>query len=97
MLLRREFMKIKDGFILRKFSDKIVAVADDDFADKSNIFIKMNSSAEFVWNFLSQDRTYEEVVDALLEKYDIDRKTAENDLDEFLSAVKNAGLLDEQS
>ena len=85
-------MKIKDGFILRKFSDKIVAVADDDFADKSNIFIKMNSSAEFVWNFLSQDRTYEEVVDALLEKYDIDRKTVENDLDEFPFCSKKCGV-----
>lgn len=90
-------MKIKDGFILRKFSDKIVAVADDDFADNSNVFIKMNSSAEFVWNFLRQDRSYDEVINALLEKYDIDRQTAENDFDEFLSAVRKAGLLDEQS
>ncbi len=90
-------MKIRDGFILRKFSDKIVAVADDDFADSSNVFIKMNSSAEFVWNFLTENRTYDEVVEALLKKYDIDRKTAENDLDKFLSAVKKAGLLDEQS
>lgn len=90
-------MKIKDGFILRKFSDKIVAVADDDFADNNNVFIKMNSSAEFVWNFLRQDRSYDEVINALLEKYDIDRQTAENDFDEFLSAVRKAGLLDEQS
>lgn len=90
-------MKIKDGFILRKFSDKIVAVAEDDYADNSNSFIKMNSSAEFVWNFLRQDRSYEEVVDALLQKYDVDRQTAENDLNEFLAIVRNAGLLDEQS
>lgn len=90
-------MKIKNGFILRKFSDKIVAVAEDDLADNSNRFIKMNSSAEFVWNFLQTDRTYEEVLEALLEKYDVDKLTAENDLNNFLSIVRNAGLLDEQS
>lgn len=90
-------MKIKNGFILRNFSDKIVAVAEDDFADNSNLFIKMSSSAEFVWNFLLSDRTYEEVLEALLEKYDVDRQTAENDLNSFLSIVRNAGLLDEQS
>lgn len=90
-------MKIKNGFILRKFSDKIVAVAEDDLADNSNRFIKMSSSAEFVWNFLQTDRTYEEVLEALLEKYDVDKQTAENDLNNFLLIVRNAGLLDEQS
>nr|WP_303997538.1 hypothetical protein [Ruminococcus bromii] len=33
----------------------------------------------------------------MLEKYDIDRQTAENDLNNSLSTVRNAGLLDEQS
>ena len=46
---------------------------------------------------LQSDKTYKEVLDALLEKYDIDRQTAENDLNNFLSTVRNAGLLDERS
>lgn len=88
-------MKIKNGFVLRQFSDKIVAVATDDNADNCNTFIKMNKSSEFVWNFLQKNKTYEETLDALLNKYDIDKKTAANDLDTFLDAVRKAGLLDE--
>ena len=41
--------------MLRKFADKIVAVADDDTADFCNTFIKMNGTGEFVWNLLQSD------------------------------------------
>lgn len=88
-------MKIKNGFILRKFSDKIVAVATDEMADYDNTFIKMNSTGEFVWNVMQNDVTYDFIIKSLLDKYDIDKETAKNDLDEFLATIKKAGLLDE--
>lgn len=88
-------MKIKDGFILRKFADKIVAVATDEMADYDNTFIKMNSTGEFVWNVMQNDVTYDFIIKSLLDKYDIDEETAKNDLDEFLATIKKAGLLDE--
>ena len=88
-------MKIKNGFILRKFSDKIVAVATDEMADYDNTFIKMNSTGEFVWNVMQNDVTYDFIIKSLLDKYDIDEETAKNDLDEFLATIKKAGLLDE--
>ena len=88
-------MKIKNGFILRKFADKIVAVATVEMADYDNTFIKMNSTGEFVWNVMQNDVTYDFIIKSLLDKYDIDEETAKNDLDEFLATIKKAGLLDE--
>lgn len=88
-------MKIKNGFILRKFADKIVAVATDEMSDYDNTFIKMNSTGEFVWNVMQNDVTYDFIIKSLLDKYDIDEETAKNDLDEFLATIKKAGLLDE--
>lgn len=88
-------MKIKNGFILRKFADKIVAVATDETADYDNTFIKMNSTGEFVWNVMQNDVTYDFIIKSLLDKYDIDEETAKNNLDEFLATIKKAGLLDE--
>lgn len=88
-------MKIKNGFILRKFADKIVAVATDEMADCDNTFIKMNSTGEFVWNVMQNDVTYDFIIKSLLDKYDIDEETAKNDLNEFLATIKKAGLLDE--
>lgn len=69
-------MKIKNGFILRKFADKIVAVATDEKADYDNTFIKMNSTGEFVWNVMQNDVTYDFIIKSLLDKYDIDEETA---------------------
>lgn len=88
-------MKIKDGFVLRKFADKIVAVADDDMADYSNKFIKMNSTGEFVWNLLQNNVDYDFVIKSLCDTYETDEKTAKEDFDEFLCIVRKAGLLDE--
>ncbi|WP_405353010.1 PqqD family protein [Ruminococcus sp.] len=84
-------MKIKNGFVLRKFADRIVAVADDDMADYCNSFIKMNSTGEFVWNLLQNDVEYDFVINSLCN----DEATARADFDEFLAKVRKAGLLDE--
>lgn len=88
-------MKIKDGFVLRKFADKIVAVADDDMADYCNTFIKMNGTGEFVWNLLQNDVDYDFVIKSLCDTYEVDEDSARSDFDEFLSAVRKAGLLNE--
>lgn len=88
-------MKIKNGFVLRKFADKIVAVADDDMADYCNSFIKMNSTGKFVWNLLQNDVEYDFVITSLCNTYDIDEATARADFDEFLTKVRKAGLLNE--
>lgn len=90
-------MKIKDGFVLRKFAGKTVAVADDDMADYCNKFIKMNGTGEFVWNLLQNDVEYDFVIQSLCSTYDIDEATAKADFDEFLSTVRKAGLLNEQT
>lgn len=88
-------MKIKNGFVLRKFADKIVAVADDDSADFCNTFIKMNGTGEFVWNLLQNDVDYDFVIKRLCDTYEVDEKTARTDFDEFLTTVRKAGLLNE--
>ena len=88
-------MKLKNGFVLRKFADKTVAVANDDMADYSNTFIKMNGTGEFVWNLLQNDVDYDFVIKSLCDTYEIDETTAKADFDEFLRTVRKAGLLNE--
>lgn len=87
-------MKIKDGFVLRKFADKWIAVSVNDATHEHNLFITLNSTGVFVWNLLcSNDMTYDEVITAVTEKYDVDTKTAQVDFDLFLHKVKEAGIL----
>ena len=53
----------------------------------------MNSSGAFVFELMQKDVSYKEVIDKLIEKYDIDEATAKADFDAFLQNVRNAGML----
>ena len=87
-------MKIKDGFMLRQFGDEFIVVAVGDGAEEFNKFITLNGVGKFIYEYLSTDRTRDEVVEAMLNEYEVDRATASRDADAFISGLKNAGLLD---
>lgn len=90
-------MKIKEGFVLRKFAGKWLAVASDDLADKHNILITLNKTGVFVWNLLQSDTDYDTVINKITEHYNIDEKTAKTDFDNFLEKTRKAGIIDEQT
>ena len=87
-------MKIKDGFMLRQFGEDYIVVAVGDDAENFNKLITLNSVGAYIYNLLNNDMTYEEIVSAVLDKYDADRKTVENDINIFLADAKKAGLID---
>lgn len=87
-------MKIKDGFMLRQFGEDYIVVAVGDDAEDFNKLITLNSVGAYIYNLLNNDMTYEEIVSAVLDKYDADRKTVENDINMFLADAKKAGLID---
>ena len=88
-------MKIKDGFVLRKFGGKWLAVTVDDAADEKNVLVTLNETGAFVWELLQKESAYTDVVSELVENYEIDEAAAKQDLDRFLDACRTAGILDE--
>ena len=88
-------MKRKDGFMLRQFGDDYIVVAVGDGAEDFNKLITLNSVGEFIYRELETDKTREELVKAVTDRYEVDRALAENDIDVFLENLSKAGLLDE--
>lgn len=87
-------MKIKDGFMLRQFGENYIVVAVGDDAEDFNKLITLNTVGAFIYNLMENDVTYEEIVSAVLDKYEADRQTVENDINKFLADGKKAGLID---
>lgn len=87
-------MKIKNGFIKRTVNNVQVAVAVGEAANKFNGMITLNGSAAFLWDLLTEDKTTEELVDAMLEKYSIDKETATRDVLAFVEKAKSAGIIE---
>ena len=88
-------MKIKDGFELRKFGGKWLAVTVDEAADENNVLVTLNETGAFVWNLLQDEAEYSHIASEIVKNYEVDEAVAKEDLDRFLQICRNNGILDE--
>ncbi|MBO4950037.1 MAG: PqqD family protein [Clostridia bacterium] len=86
-------MKLKEGFVLRKVADTYVVVAVGAEAKKHNVMITLNETGGLLWEKLSEGAEKKDLVDAILEVYDIDEATASADVDRFIEKVNSEGLI----
>ena len=88
-------MRIKNGYLLRRIADEWIVVPLGSASLDFDGLIRVNETGAFLWKILEIGSEREIMIDALLSEYDIDRRTAENDFDEFIEAlVKNDILYD---
>jgi len=89
-------MRIKNGFMLREISDTFIVVPVGERSIDFNGMITLNESGAFLWKQLSsgKDVQKEELVEALINEYDIDVETATADIDEFLETLNASGIIE---
>ncbi len=80
--------------MLRQFGDDYIVVAVGDDSENFNKLITINSVGAFIYKFLQSDKSYDDVVSAMLEQYDVSEDIARRDADVFITNLKKAGLLD---
>ncbi|MBE6606910.1 MAG: PqqD family protein [Ruminococcaceae bacterium] len=88
-------MKIRKGFLMREVAGKNVVIATGEAAKNFNGIIKLNESATMLWRMLESDASEEKLVDAIIETYEVDYVTAQNDVSMFVTKLKGAGIVDE--
>lgn len=87
-------MKIKEGFVKSHLGDDCIVVPVGAQTVDFRGLITLNETAEFVWDKLAEDHTKEELLDLIIEEYDIDRETAQKDLDELVEILAEKGFVD---
>ena len=89
-------MKIKSGFLLEEVGGTYLAVAVGDRAEEMRVLIKLNGTGAFLWNIMAEaDVTEDMLVDKMINNYGIDRILAERDVRNFVSKLREGGLIDE--
>ena len=87
-------MKIKSDFTIQKVGSSYVAIAVGETSKTFRTMIKLNSTGAFLWNLLSEnDMTEEELVNALLAEYQVDRETAANDVHNVVTVLAQNNIL----
>lgn len=87
-------MRLKSGFVLEEVGGTFLAVAVGERAEELKALIKLNSTGAFLWKILAQrDVSEDELVEALLEEYEVTPEVAKNSVQSFVKAISEGGLL----
>ena len=87
-------MKLKDGFITHNTRDENLLVATGEAGKSFNGIVRNNETAAFIAELLKNEITEDEIVNKILEEYDVDEKTARKDVKKLLDTFKREGFLE---
>lgn len=85
-------MKLKEGFILRTVAGQTVALPSGGVTNL-DMMITLNGTGKFLWEKLAVGAEKNELVDALLAEYDVDREKAEKSVEAFVTRLKELDFL----
>lgn len=86
-------MRINPDFTIQKVGSAYVAVPVGEASKTFRCMLQLNQTAAFLWEKMSaRDCTEEELVDALLGEYEIDRATAAADVHRIVELLAENGI-----
>ena len=86
-------MKLKNGFILREVAGDIVVVPSGKTMNL-NMMITLNDTAKFLWELMENEISEEQLVEALLNEYEISPEDALIHVKKFDEKLNEYGFLE---
>ena len=89
-------MKIKQGFNLKTENGQTIIVCDKNINRNFNSTILLTETSAFLWNIVKNtNATKEDMLNGLLNNFNISTVLALNDIDVFIRTLKENGILEE--
>ena len=89
-------MRIKEGFELKNLHGDYIVVSKEKMVAMPNNSIVLTDTAVFLWNLLKkQDVTKTEMLNALIENFDISTVLALGNIDVFVRTMRENGIIEE--
>lgn len=88
-------MKLRGQFTLREVAGEVLVVPMGETALSLNGMIILNGVSKVIWEALETGATQEELLQRILDEFDVPQKTAEEDLVSFLEDLRKQNLLEE--
>ncbi len=87
--MKKETYKISSSLMLQIIDDEALLMDAD-----TQQFYELNESAVALWEIMSEHHDFSDVVDEMLERYEVSKEQVQHDLDVFASYLINHGLLE---
>lgn len=86
-------MRLKDDFILHNTGEDFVIIATGEATKNFNGIIKLNNMGGEIVGLLTTDISEEEIIKAIVEKYEVEYATAKEDIGNLLDSLRKAGVI----
>ena len=86
-------MRLKDDFILHNTGEDFVIIATGEATKNFNGIIKLNNMGGEIVGLLTTDISEEEIIKAILEKYEVEYEIAREDILNLLDSLRKAGVI----
>lgn len=88
-------MKIRGEFITRQILDDTVVLPVGNTAIEFNNMIMLNSVSLVIWQCLEKDVSFDDILKAVTDNFEVSQEQAVADIREFLDGMRSYSLLDE--
>lgn len=89
-----EEMKVKDGFVLRNVVDEYIVMPTGDNIAKFDGAVVLNEVSAFVFEQMKNPVSREDLLEAVLNEFEVDEATAKADLDALIGKLTEMGLIE---
>lgn len=86
-------MKRNTDFMLRDIAGEVILVPTGAATQQFNGMITLNEVAAFIWKNLDESESKEDMINKILDEFEIDRETATRDVEGFVGALYEHGLV----
>lgn len=90
-------MKLKGEFVLREVAGEIIVIPVGKTALNFNGMICLNAVSAQIWKGLQEEKTKAEILENILQEFDVSLEEATADLDVFLHQLKENNLLEDET
>lgn len=87
-------MRAIEDLIVREIAGEYILIPTGSAALKIHGMINLSESGYLLWDKLQSECTEEDLVEAILDEYEIDRETAAEDVKAFIGQMEQIGLLE---
>lgn len=84
---------VKGTYTLRQIAGEYLAIPiSNEAGDDANIVI-LNPVSQVIWGKLEAGATFNEILDAVMNEFNVEKEAASTDIKEFLTGLEQANLL----
>ena len=88
-------MKLEKEFVLREIAGDYVIIPGGKTVIEFNGLITVNVVGVSIWNMLQNEVTFDQIVQGILNEYEVEESVAREDIREFLDQLIDGGILTE--